>query len=81
MAFSKKDLSVLNYANGFTQFHYRTTDVNATIIAAGYANAAVDQLKVGDMIMADIDTGGTRASKIYRVATNTGSVVTLAAVV
>lgn len=75
MAFKPQDLSVIGYANGFTLWHYTTEDAAADVDTAGYFDAAVDVLRVGDMILANVDTGGTMAGGIFLVSSNTGSIV------
>ena len=39
MAYQSKNLSALGYANGFTLWHYRTSDLAAEVDNAGYFNA------------------------------------------
>ena len=51
MAYSSHNLSVLAYANGFTLWHYTTTDTAATADTTGYFNKAAEMLRVGDMIL------------------------------
>ena len=52
MAFKIHNLSVLSYANGFTLWHYRTTENNkGTIDTQGYFNLAHEMLRTGDMII------------------------------
>lgn len=75
MAYSAPNLSVLAYANNFTLWHYTTTDANVT--DAGYLNSAASMLRVGDFIIANVDTDGTPANKFYVVTGNTGSAVSL----
>lgn len=78
MAFKSKDLSVLAYANGFTLWHYTTTDAAAAVDTAGYFNDASDMLRVGDMLFANIDTEGTPGGGIFYVNANTGGAVDVA---
>lgn len=78
MTYQSKNLSVLNYANGFSLWHYTTTDTAATVDTTGYFNTAADMLRVGDVIMANVDTGGTPGAGLFRVASNTGGVVDVA---
>lgn len=78
MAFSASNLSVLAYANNFTLWHYTTVDTSATIGGAGYFNGAVDMLRVGDLLIINIDTDGTPSTKFYIVTVNTGASVTVA---
>ena len=47
MSYNPKNLSVLAYANGFTLWHYTTTDTAPTTDTAGYFNNAADMLRVG----------------------------------
>lgn len=78
MAFKSKDLSVLAYANGFTLWHYTTADLAADVDTAGYFSTASDMLRVGDMIMSNIDTDGTPQAGILLVASNSGGAVDVA---
>ncbi|MCP5367676.1 MAG: hypothetical protein H6907_11510 [Hyphomicrobiales bacterium] len=75
MAFESKNLSVLAYANGFTLWHYTTTETAATVGGVNYFNDAVDMLRVGDMIMANTDTDGTPAAGIFLVNDTTAGAV------
>lgn len=75
MAFISKDLSVLAYANNFTLWHYKTFD--AAVTGAGYFNAASAMIRVGDLIIANLDTDGTPSTKFYVVTGNTGGVVSV----
>ena len=75
MAFKLTDLSVLAYANNFTLWHYKTTDTSVT--GAGYFNAGSDVIRVNDLVIANINTGGTPLTKFYIVTGNTGGVVTV----
>lgn len=78
MAFKSSDLSVLAYANNFTLWHYTTIDNTAAIEGAGYFDKAVDMLRVNDLMIVNIDTDGTPATKFYIVTGNDGSSVTVA---
>lgn len=78
MAFQSKDLSVLAYANGFTLWHYATTDIAADVDTAGYFDTAAEMVRVGDMVLANVDTDGTPASGIYLVNANAGGTVDVA---
>lgn len=53
MPFSSRELSVLAYANGFTLWHYRTTDPLAALTApdGSYFAAADELLRPGDSII------------------------------
>lgn len=78
MTFAARNLSVLSYANGFTLWHYTSADNNAAVTGSNYFNDAADMLRKGDLIVANIDTGGTQANKLLFVASVTGGVVTVA---
>ena len=78
MAYNAKNLSVLAYANGFTLWHYTTADAATAVDNSGYFNGAADMVRVGDMILANTDTGGSYASGVFVVAANSGSVVDVA---
>lgn len=79
MAYAARNLSVLSYANGFTLWHYATSDNAAAVAGAGYFNDASDLLRKGDLILANTDTAGTLTAKIYSVANSASGVVTIAA--
>ncbi|NVJ92524.1 MAG: hypothetical protein HWE34_12740 [Methylocystaceae bacterium] len=78
MAFESKNLSVLAYSNGFTLWHYATTDLATDVDTSGYFNTAADMLRTGDMIMANVDTDGTPGAGIFLVSSSTGATVDLA---
>lgn len=73
MAYNPSKLSVLAYANGFTLWHYSTTDTAASADTAGYFNKAADMLRAGDMILANLDTGGTPSAGLFVVAVSQGT--------
>lgn len=77
MSFKSSDLSVLAYANNFTLWHYTSVDDTATIETSGYFNTAIDMLRTGDLLIVNIDTDGTPATKFYVVTGNDGSTVTV----
>ncbi len=78
MAYLSKNLSVLAYSNGFTLWHYTTTDAASAVDSSGYFNSAADMVRVGDMILANTDTGNSCATGVFVVASNTGTVVDVA---
>ena len=76
MAFEARSLSVLAYANGFTLWHYTTIDDAATVDTSGYFNAASELLRVGDMILANVDTDAVQnAAGILLVSSNAAGTV------
>ena len=60
MAYDTKNLNVLSYANGFTLWHYSTTD--ATVDTAGY-------------FLVNVDTDGAMLAGLYLVQSNYAGVV------
>lgn len=76
MAFASKDLSVLAYANNFTLWHYTTPDTS--VVTAGYFNSAASMLRINDLLICNLNTGGTSSTVFYIVTGNTGSAVTVA---
>jgi hypothetical protein len=75
MAYASANLSLVGYANGFSMWHYTSTDAAATIDSSGYFNSASGQLAVGDFIFAHADTGGTPAYGVFVVLSNSSGVV------
>lgn len=75
MAYASKDLSVLAYANGFTLWHYTTIDLAIDVDTLGYFNTASDMVRVGDIIIANVDTEGTPGSGLYLINANAAGVV------
>ena len=75
MAYQSKDLSVLAYANGFTLWHFTTADTSATVDTNGYFNAASTMLRVGDIIIANVETAGVMKGGLFLVSANSGGVV------
>jgi hypothetical protein len=75
MAFQARNLSVLAYANGFTLWHYTTVDAAAVVDTAGYFDAAAEMLRVGDIVIANVDTDGTPAAGLFLVKSNAAGVV------
>jgi len=78
MAYNAKNLSVLAYANGFTLWHYTTPDAATAVDASGYFNGAADMVRIGDMVLANTDTGAGYASGVFVVAANANGVVDVA---
>lgn len=75
MAYNPKNLSVLAYANGFTLWHYTTADPADTVDTASYFDPAADMVRVGDMIMANVNTGAAPAAGMFVIRSNSGGVV------
>ena len=66
MTFLARELSVLAYANGFTLWHYRTSDDD--LLSPGYFDSAQELLREGDQIIANT-AGGGRSGIVNLVVT------------
>lgn len=78
MAYRPENLSALSYANGFTLWHYRTSDAAADLTAPGYFDGtAVRMFRPGDWVMVNI--GASNA--LLTVQSNDGRLVEVAAFV
>ena len=75
MAYVAKNLSVLAYSNGFTLWHYPTPNTANTVDTTGYFNPAADMIRVGDIILANTETGGAAKAGLLLVSSNAGGVV------
>ena len=75
MAYDASNLSALSYANGFTLWHYKTSDTSANVDGTGYFNGAAAMLRVGDFIFANANVSATMQSGVFIVASNAGGVV------
>ena len=58
--FQSKNLSVLSYANGFTLWHFRTSDPIDEILTPNYFGPAAHMIEPGDMILANVADGGAQ---------------------
>ncbi len=63
--FDASNLSALAYANGFTQWHYLTSDGLMDIITEGYFDSASFYMKPGDMIIVNFDRDMTPEGYYY----------------
>jgi len=57
MAFSAAHFSLTGHGGHARQWLYTTDDDQATVVASGYFANAADQLIVGDLILATVNTG------------------------
>ena len=73
MAFVDSNLTQLSTGNGFTLWHYSTTDTIATVNSAGYFNSAVKLLGVRDLII--VSDTNTPTMNFCIVLSNDGSAV------
>lgn len=71
MAFQNKNLSVIAYANGFTLWHYASSDETiSAITASGYFDSVKTLMNPGDIVIVNAsDKTGIRS-----VSTTTGAV-------
>ncbi|MCA3419116.1 MAG: hypothetical protein INF88_09455 [Roseomonas sp.] len=75
MPFIATSLSPLSAANGFTLWHYRTSDTRAETEAPGYFAPAADRVRTGDIILAQANDGSTMLP--VRAGNLTGAAVVL----
>ncbi len=75
MAYESKNLSALGYANGFTLWHYRTTDLAAEVDNAGYFNPASRMVRIGDFILLNAGIESTPTHGVVVVVANAGGAV------
>ena len=73
MAFVDSNLTQLSTGNGFTLWHYSTTDTIATVNSDGYFNTAVKLLGVRDLII--VSDTNTPTMNFCIVLSNDGSAV------
>lgn len=69
MAFQNKNLSVIAYANGFTQWHYSSDETLAVITANGYFNSVKTLMNIGDIIIIN-SSDNTSIKKINVTSAN-----------
>lgn len=73
MAYDSDNLSALGYANGFTQWHYKSDDdALATIMADGYFDDAANMMRVGDRITIKA-SDALWEDEVWSVTTTAGS--------
>lgn len=75
MPFQPADLSALTYANGFTLWHYRSSDSMNDIDGAGYFSAASNMVRSGDLIVVNAGVGIAPTSGLLVVLSNSGGSV------
>jgi len=74
MAYAASGLSLLATANGFSLWHYSTTDAIATVNTAGYfTGEAVNMLAVRDVII--VSDTNTPTTSFVSVLSNDGATV------
>lgn len=67
MAYDPTNLSALSYANGFTLWHYKTSDASADVDTSGYFSDAAGMMRIGDFIFANTNVGATTQSGVFVV--------------
>jgi hypothetical protein len=78
MAFRSDNLSALAYANGFTLWHYKTTDLATDVDTTGYFNGAAAVVRTGDFVILNSNLSATPAAGFVVVTSNVGGVVDVA---
>lgn len=79
MAFNKANFKNNGNATAAPTIHtYKTTDTAATMDTSGYFNSLASEVRVGDLIYAVTDTGGTITPGFFFVASNDGTTVDVA---
>ena len=76
MPIQLEDLSVLAYANGFTLWHYRTSDALADLCTGGGLDGADDMLRPGDLVIASGGNGRVAAAGLIVVGESTPNGIT-----
>ena len=77
MALVTKDLCCIGQGGQNSMFMYTTTDTDTTVETADYFLGSYKGLKVGDAIFANLNTGSSRETKLYFVATSAVGGVTI----
>ena len=77
MAYDPNNLSVLSYANGHSQWHYRTEDSAATVGGVGYLDAAASMMRIGDVMFVNASVGSAIETGLFAVRANDQGKVTL----
>ena len=71
MSFAIQSLSLLNYANGFSLWHYRAREDTLPVLERpGYFGDAASLLATGDLVIADAPDGGD----LLRIVVDGGTV-------
>lgn len=73
MAYQPQNLSALSYSNGFTLWHYRSTDAAAVIDTAGYFNPAAAMLRAGDFVFVNAGIEETPTHGVMVITSNNGT--------
>jgi len=68
----------LAYANGFTLWHYRSSDSANDVLTCGHFDEAADMLRVGDLVFANLEFEGVTQSGMLTVSKNQDGQVTVA---
>lgn len=70
--FKARNLRVLAYANGHTQWHFQTPDTAEDIDSVGYFEDAKDMLRIGDLVTINVEIGG-ELKTLLRSVSSSGS--------
>lgn len=71
MAYDPNNLSALVYANGFTCWHYKTTDSLQDVDLQDYFNLAHFMLRTGDFIFVNASISGEIENNLFSVVSST----------
>jgi len=81
MALDRTKLQCIGVGGSNSLYMYTTTDVDtgggAGVEDSGYFDDAYNDLRVGDFILANLNTGTSREMKIYAVSASSSSGVTI----
>ncbi len=77
MAFTQKKLCTIGTGGDNSLHLYSTPDADTVVETDDYFLDAYASLKAGDFILANLDTDGTRETKLYYVATSSSAGVTI----
>lgn len=70
MAYLPSNLCVLSYTNGFTFWHYRSSDPIDDIVDPAYFHGATALLRIGDFMFVNAGTGTGRFQHALLVVTD-----------
>lgn len=77
MAYDPTGLSALAYANGFTLWHYRTSDAANEIAEEHYFAEAARMLREGDFILLNANVGADPQNALCVIVANEGNSISI----
>ncbi len=78
MALDATNLTPLSTGNGFTLWHYTTTDAVAVVNTANYFLSEVARMNKGDLIICNSSTGGTMVVTLNQVLSQSATAIDVA---